>query len=722
MQRRQFIKVAASASGGMLVSCSLPLPGLPDTPPEVAAPQRIDFNAYLQIETDGTVHITCPQSELGQGVLDGLPRLVAEELDADWASVHVHLPQADDALRSPVTKRQRTAASQSVQSYFDVMRQMGATARLQLVSEAAARWGITVDACRTEASQVIDEATGRKFGYGELCTAAALRSAGTPVLKDRSQYRLLGTRQPRKDTPGKCDGSAEFGLDLQLPGLRYAVVRRSTAVAATVKDYDKEAALALPGVEALVALREGVAVIADSTYRAMRAAAALRIEFDESASAMVDSDAWTDEVRRALDDQSRARPGRQIFSPRAYDVERTRQIFDKASRRLSYEYSVPFLAHAAMEPLNATVLVGDGKVEIWAPTQQPDRLRDLAATMCDVDVANVRVNVLLAGGGFGRKHDLDFTRQAIEIALARPGTPIKLTWTREQDFQHDRYRPGYGARFEVALDSRNKVTSLRARSAGIDVWKSIYGTPFKGMADPISVTLLINDMYDLPDSYSDFVAVDWPVPVGTWRSVSSSMNCFFFESALDELALDLGKDPLQLRLDWLAQQPRAQRVLQLVADRAGWSQTLPAGQGRGIAFSPGFGSFCAAAIRVGVAGNRLSIAEVHLAIDCGLALDPGTVEAQLEGGAVFGLTAAIDGEILFSQGRSRASNFNLAPIMRMAQLPPINVHIVPGEAGPGGVGEAGVPPVAPALANAIAAAGGKRPRSLPVASAGYRFV
>lgn len=724
ISRRSFIEVTTLASGGLLLGCrSLEPTAEAPTARLPAAPAAAVFSLYLEITADGLIHVVTPQSEMGQGVHDGLPRILAEELDADWADVRVRMPWADDGFINPTTKRHRTANSESTMVYFEPLRRLGASARELLVAAAAARWGVEPAQCRTAASRVLHDASGRSARYGDLAAdAALLPPPAAPRLKSREQWSLIGRALPRTDTPSKTDGSARFGIDVQLPGMLFAALRRSPAVVSRVLRFDRDAALALPGVVDAFEVADGVAVVAGSTWQAMRAAEQLDVDFDTSAADTADTEAMRTRMRAALDDDATAKPGRPAFGRPPYSRDATMAALATAPRRHEWTYEVPFLAHAALEPLCATVLVSEDRCEAWVPSQQPDRARDVLAQVTGLPREQCRLNITFLGGGFGRKWENDFVRQAAEIATRVKGRPIKLTWTREQDFRHDRFRPAHLVHTRVGLEHDGRIRAMHSRTTGISMWKYQGRPPLGPFGDMFSTGLLINDRYDFDNKYVDVVDTEFPVPVGTWRSVSQSMNTFFSESALDDVAAATGQDPLALRLSLLGSDPRGQAVLRALAEKCGWVTPLPRGRGRGIAYGVGYGAYCAQAVEVTVRGKSVHIDRIVCVFDCGTMVDPHAVEAQVFGGIVWGLSAARDGRITFEGGAARESNFHDAPILRINETPPIEVHLLRNDERPGGCGEASVPPVAPALASAIHAATGERPRRLPLIDAGYEFV
>ncbi len=716
-QRRLLLQAAVAVSGGLI------LRGSPAAALVSGAPAR--FSAYLEITPAGRIRITSPQSEMGQGIHDALAKILAEELDANWEHVDIVLPTADDALINPTTRRHRTAASESVVIYRDVMRRMGASARAMLLQAAADQWQVDTSECRAESSAVHHAASNRRLGYGELASLAArLPVPETPTFKLREDYRLVGRTTPRKDTPPKVTGRAVYGIDVQLPGMLYAAMRRSPVVASRVKTSDREAALNRTGVVDAFELEEGVAIIAKSTWAAWQAAKEIAVEFDETPADGFDSEALRAAMRAALDTDDEARLGRALSGP-PYDRAGTLAALSGAPRRAEWIYEVPFLAHAALEPLCATAVVYADRAEVWAPTQQPDRCRDAIAAITGLPRERCTLHVTFLGGGFGRKWETDFVRQAVtiarELARNRPGTPVKLTWTREQDFLHDRFRPAHVARSRVGLTDDGQLLALHSRITGPSIFTFQKRNLPPGVADPFATGLLINDFYRLPMRFADYVETKAPVPIGTWRSVAQSQNGFFSESTIDDIATFTRRDPVDLRRELCAHDPRALAVLERAAELARWGRPLPKGRGRGISLSIAYGSYCAEVVEVRVTGRRVHIEKITAVFDCGLMIDPGTVDAQISGGIVFGLSAAIDGDIRFTEGAATSQNFDSAPVLRMSQAPAIVIELLRNDHPPGGAGEASVPGVAPALAGAIHAATGQRPRRLPLIADGWEF-
>lgn len=715
--RRVFLQVSLAVGGGLLLGARSAVASLPS--------EATRFSAYLEIAPDGRIRITSPQSEMGQGIHDGLAKILAEELDARWSDVDIVLPTADDALVNPVTKRHRTAASESVIIYRDVMRRMGASAREMLRHAAAQHWAVPVEECRAQESAVHHTKTTRALGYGEIAAAAAALSVPDNVeFKAPQDYRLVGHATRRKDAPAKVTGRATYGIDVQLPGMLYAAIRRSPAVASKVASFDRESVLSCPGIIDAFIIDEGVAVIATSTWHAWNAAKEMSVEFDDDAAALFDSEQHRKSMRVALDADESARIGRALNGP-PYDRAATLEALASADRRAEWTYEVPFLAHAALEPLCATAAVHDDRAEVWAPTQQPDRSRDAIAAISGLPRERCQLHVTFLGGGFGRKWETDFVRQAVtiakEVARTRPGTPVKLTWTREQDFLHDRFRPAHTARSRVGVSESGELQAVHSRITGPSIFTFQKRKLPAGVADPFATGLLVNDFYRIPHRLADYVETIAPVPIGTWRSVAQSQNGFFAESTIDDVASFTRRDPLALRRELCAHDPRALAVLDRVASVGEWHTPLGQGRGRGISLSIAYGSYCAEIVEVKVVGRRVIIEKITAVFDCGLMIDPGTVDAQVSGGIVFGLSAAINGDIRFAQGAAVQRNFDSAPIIRMSQTPRIIVELMRSEHPPGGAGEASVPGIAPALASAIHAATGVRPRRLPLIADGWEF-
>ncbi|MFK7958301.1 MAG: molybdopterin cofactor-binding domain-containing protein [Lysobacterales bacterium] len=686
------------------------------------------FNAFLKIRADGRIQITPPTAEMGQGAHTALPAILAEELEANWEDVEVLSSYANPDLASPLTGRQRTAASEGVKIYYEQLRQVGASAREMLCLAAANRWQVPVAECSAKKSRVFHSTSNRTAGFGELAGAAAkLPIPKSANKKSPGQFSLIGRPIVRKDLQDKVTGKAIFGIDVQAPDMLYASVRMAPSVRGTVIRFDPSSVSQLPGVTAAVEVDGGVAVIADSFWRAKKAAEALNVEFAVLDGQNVSSNEMGLAMRQLLTDDSAAvqfpNLDTRVTPPKFQALNRdvTEAALTRASQVLDLEYEVPYLAHLAMEPMVCTALVTADACHVWSPTQHPDGSRKVAAELTGLPLENVRLDVTYAGGGFGRKFELDVLRQTIQSAKAVVGRPVKLTWTREQDVQHDFYRPGFLVRTRVALTD-NAIAGMHSRIAGQSIWRFQGKNQIPNTADPTAAALLIYDIYDFPAKYIDFVEAPWLLSVGLWRSVTLSQNAFFAESAIDEAAHAVAADPYLFRRQMLAAHPRIVAVLDRAADKAQWHRPRPPGQGLGIALSHGFGSICAQVIEVALDGDQLRIEQIVCAVDCGLQIDPDSIIAQLEGGMIFGLSAALRGEITFADGMVQQSNFHDQQILRFNETPHMLIELVDSEEPPGGIGEVAVPPVAPALANALFAAGGRRCRRLPLSSDGITLV
>jgi isoquinoline 1-oxidoreductase beta subunit len=637
----------------------------------VARAQPFAPSVYLAVARDGTVAIWLVRCELGQGVHTALPTLVAEELDADWSRVRVEAAVVDGSYDyGPL----RTTGSNSVRGLWLELRQAGAAARAMLVAAAAARWGCAATECRTEAGFVVRG--GDRLGYGDLADdAARLPVPHAPRLKEPAEFRLIGQRLPRLDSAAKITGRATFGLDVRVPGMLRAAVARAPTLGGRPRGFDAARARAVPGVRAVVAIASGIAVVAADSWAALAGRRALEVTWEPGPHAGLASADLDAALRRALDAPGAPEPGRD-------------------ARRIEAVYTAPFLAHATMEPPNATALIADGRCEVWAPTQDPDDARAAAARTAGVPEAHVTVHPTFAGGGFGRRVASDEVVEAVELAGA-VGAPVQVVWTREDDLGHDHYREASAHRLIADLD---------AGGAPIAWWHRQV-TPQDVAAGPAALP------YALPDAVVEHKSVELPVPVGIWRSVGFSYSVFAVESFMDEVCAATGRDPVALRRTLLAGQPRLAACLDRAAAAAGWGRALPTGRGLGVAVASCFGSHVA---QVAEVDADLRVHRVWCAVDCGLAVNPGLVEAQLQGGVAFGLSAALRGRVTFADGGVVETNFHDYPLVRIDEMPPVAVLIAPSLEPPGGVGELGVPTIAPAVANAYAAVTGQRLRALPL--------
>lgn len=731
--RRGFLIGSAAVVGGVVFGVHSyrrphPNPLLADLPEGASA-----ITPYVRIDAQGVTIIT-PRAEMGQGIHTTLAALVAEELDIAWDDIRVEhgapgaayynrammregVPFAAldqgvmaEAMRgtmgvlSKFMGIQATGGSSSVPDAFDTMRTAGAAARFALVAAAAERLGVPASTLRTDDGAVVGT-DGRRLAYTALAAAAAgIALPEAPPLKPRERWRYLGKPMPRVDMVGKCTGTAVFGIDVRHAGMVFATVRMNPAIGAPLKHYDASAAMAMRGVLQVVALPGGVGVIADNTWRAFQAASAVQCEWAEPVHAATTA-AFMEAIVASFADEHRDSRLRD-------DGDVTKAL--ATGPVLEAEYRVPFLAHATMEPMNAVAWLRDGRLDIWTGTQTPTVARDQAARVAGLEPGQVFVHTQLMGGGFGRRAESDYVLQAVRLALAMKGTPVKLTWSREEDMTQEPYRPAAVARLRGSTGA-GTVQALDVLVASPSVLESQAGR--LGLSVPGPDKLIAEGTYDQPYGIAHFRATGYRtpalLPIGSWRSVGNSYNGFFMESFVDELAAQAGTDPMTLRLSLIDHGPSRQ-VLAAVAEMSGWGRSLEKGRGRGVAFHLSFGVPTAEVVEVTMTKDGIRIDEVFVAADVGTALDPRNIEAQLQSGVVFGLSAAMFGEITFDQGAVAQRNFHQYPTLRIGQSPRIQVKVLQGGGRIRGVGEPGTPPAAPALANAIFNATGRRIRELPL--------
>jgi isoquinoline 1-oxidoreductase beta subunit len=650
------------------------------------------------------------KAEMGQGIYTSMAMLVAEDLEADWSKLRVESAPVDPVYNHIDHDIQMTGGSSSVSSEWERMRKAGATARVMLVAAAAQAWGVDAAGCRAEAGFVLHPASGRRLSFGALAEAASrLTPPADVALKDPADFKILGRPLPRLDTPSKVNGSAQFASDIAVPGMLVALVLRPPVFGATLVRVDASKAKAVPGVKAVATIPQGVAVAATGFWAAKRGREALVVEWSAPPQGAVLS---TDALREQYAALAKT-PG--LVAKNTGDAA---AALLSAARTLDTEYDVPFLAHAMMEPLNCVVDLRAERCEIWTGTQFQTGDRDAAARLTGLPPENVHIHTTLLGGGFGRRAtpNHDFVSEAVEVAKAVK-VPVKVLWTREDDIRGGFYRPLWHDRVRGALDANGRLVAWSHTIVGQSL---LAGTPFEdGIEDGIDGSSVegAKDMpYAIPNLRVELHSPTSNVPVLWWRSVGHSHTAFVVECFLDEMAEAAGRDPLEMRRALLAGAPRHRQVLELAAERAGWGQALPPGRARGIAVHESFGSFVAQVAEVSLSGSGVRVHRVVCAIDCGRIVNPDTIAAQLEGAVAFGLSAALYGEITLTDGRVEQSNFHDYPILRMNEMPQVEVHIVASDEKPGGVGEPGVPPVAPAVINALAVLTGRRIRRLPVRS------
>ncbi len=702
ISRRALLKGGLAAAGaGLAVGWELPaVRRATGAAGRVFAP-----NVWLRIDGDGIVTIVNSQSELGQGTLTSMAMIIADELDADWSRVRVEQSGADPAYGNPnFGGQQLTAGSQSIRGLMPTWRRAGAAAREMLVAAAANEWGVPTGELRTDKGAVYHDPSGRMLTYGELADkAATLPVPQNPRLKRPDQFTLIGKGVPRLDTPDKVTGRATYGLDVAVPGMLVATVARCPVFGGTAASFDARRARAVKGVTRVVQIGSGVAVVAAGYWAAKRGRDALVVRWNEGPNAKLDS-ATIHQVYEATATQPGAVARREGDAAAALGA---------APRVLEAVYEVPFLAHATMEPQNCTAHVRPDGCDVWAPTQNQTGAERAAMRVTGLPRERVHVHTTFVGGGFGRRGEVDYVTDAVEVSKA-VGAPVKVVWSREDDIQHDFYRPTTYNVFRAALDPQGTPVAWfhRIVSAGLMMQRG--AKPPDGV-DRTAVEGAANLPYAIPNLQVEYHHKDLGIPVGFWRSVGASQNAFITESFVDELAHAAGKDPFEYRRALLGKAPRHKGALERAADRAGWGAPLPPGRHRGIAVAFSYGSYAAQVAEVSVdRDGGVRVHRVVCAIDCGLPVNPDQIRAQMEGGIVWGLTAALRGAITIAQGRVQQSNFHDYPMLRIDEMPVVEVHIVPSQEAPGGVGEPGVPPIAPAVCNAIFAATGTRIRRLPI--------
>ena len=715
LSRRSFIAASLSAAGGLVVAVAMPrfaeaLPLGPEPwgPETLATPDEI--NALVVVEPDGTILLRIAKSEMGQGVMTSLAMIVAEELECDFSKVKVEYASATRNFRDGgVYGQMQTGGSSSVRRSRVSLQQAGASARARLIGAAAARWGVAPAACVARDGNVFHEASGRSAAYGELVREAAdISLREEPEIKTPEQFTLIGQRQARLDTPAKVTGAAKFGIDTRLPGMVYAAVANCPVFGGKVKSYDEAAIKDKRGFIAVVPVENGVAVVADRFWRAKEMVAVLPIVWDLGAAAATNSEKFRADYRDALD------------GPLANAAKRgdAKSALAASPKVVDALYEVPHLAHAPMEPLNATVHWRPDRIDAWMGTQSADDALKLAAEVGGVDLRNVFIHNCYLGGGFGRRAVNDELRQAVQVAKAI-AKPVKLVWTREQDIQHDRYRPQAALRLRAGLGVDGMPTAFDFRTAVGSITRSLgWGAASSGV-EPSAVEGLSNVPYLAGALNVDCLLKNTHVPVMFWRSVGSSQNAFAVESFIDELAHAAGKDPLDYRRALLAGKPDFIAVLDKLADKGEWGRALPPGTARGLAIHESFGTIVGEIAQVAVSkSGEVKVERVTACVDCGHVVNPLNVEMQIESAVLYGLTAALFGEITIKNGAVEQGNFDDYQIARMADAPVIETHFALSGGGKwGGVGEPGTPPIAPAVANAIFAIIGKRIRSLPLKNA-----
>jgi CO/xanthine dehydrogenase Mo-binding subunit len=720
LSRRSFLRfgmsLGAAAGGGLLLGFSLPAAGenarrsvIGGDASETAGPGVFAPNAFVRIDRGGNVTLVMPKVEMGQGVYTALPMLIAEELEVPLSAVTLdHAPPDEKRFFDPLLGGQLTGGSTSVRYAWEPLRRAGATARTVLIAAAAKQWHVDPGTCHAQHGEVLHAASGRRASYGQLADAAAkLPVPANVALKKPEDFKLIGTPAKRLDSPEKVDGTAKFGLDVRIDGMVYAVIVNSPVFGGKLVSVDDTAARKIPGVRQIVRVDDAVAVVADHTWAAKRGASALVVVWNGGSDATVSMEDIVADLAQA------AANGKGAIARKDGDVDKA---FANVKTRIDAVYEQPFLAHATMEPVNCTLHVRADDCEVWTGTQVPTRVRDTVQRITGLPAERIVVHNHLLGGGFGRRLETDMVAQAAKVAI-HVDAPVKVVWTREEDIQHDMYRPYYYDRISAGLDVNGKPIAWRHRIVGSSIMARFAPPAFRNGVDPDAVEVAADLPYDIPNQLVDYVRQEpRHVPTAFWRGVGPTRGTFVVESFIDELAGEAKIDPVEYRRSLLEKTPRARNVLDVAARAAGWGAPLPKGQGRGVSVMHAFGSFFSIVIDVAVDDGEVRVRRVVCAVDCGHSVNPNTIEAQVQGGIIFGLTGALYDEITIENGRVAQSNFTDYRVMRIDESPPIEVHLVKSAEAPGGIGEPGTAATAAALANAIFAATGKRLRKLPVGS------
>ena len=704
MNRRTFLKVSAVAGSGLLVGCTF------QSNPNLSAPtaKSEDLGLFIRISKDNSITIISPTAEMGQGTHTAHAMIIADELEADWKQINVvttHTVRSEYNTSSSVS----TGGNRGIRLWWDRLAKIGAGTRELLVEAGAQKMGVSIKECEAQNGHVLHRPSSRKLSYGQLAEAASrLKPPSSPQLKSKDQYRFVGKPMPRLDIPEKVNGSAIYGTDVRIPGMRYAAVSQSPVFGGEVKAYDEAAAMAVKGVEAVVPIPYGMSVVADSTWHAQKGLEALKVQCEGGATAGLDQEKLGRRFRTSLDDMGRT----ELSGEKVLDLE----------------YEIQFLSHAALEPINCTASVTDHSCEVWGPFQNQTRTLNKVKEVTELPEEQIKVHTTYVGGGFGRKTKADFSEQAVMISKALK-KPVQVMWSREEDLQHDYYHPASRSRFQISLGKDGLPSQWENQQAAGSQWVqndkllqildlnplAYSSSAHSGLSSALFSTFApkFKPHYDIEGVDFEQTVVDLQIPLGWWRSFMFQ-NTFFLESALDESAHLAGVDPFEYRLKLLGNSPRFKKALELVAEDANWGSPIAEGHGRGIAICNFSGSVCAEVAEVSVSKRgKLVVHRVDCAIDVGSHVNPDTLKAQVEGCVIWGISIATSEEITFKDGRVEQSNYDDYRIARMRNAPEINVRVIDSEHGPFG-GDAGLPPTPPAITNAIFAATGKRIRSLPI--------
>jgi len=703
--RRDFLKTSSLATGGLIMGFALPGAKVEAQ----AAGTVYTPNAWVHIADNNTITLISARSEMGQGVYTSMPMLIAEELNVDIKQIKVAIAPPAAVYVNALLGAQITGGSTSVRDGWEKLRVGGAQVREMLISAAADKWKVDRSTLRAENGMVLGP-KGKKASYGSLAAAAAKLPVPEKVaLKDPKDFKIVGQRVKRLDTPAKVNGTAEFGIDVKLPGMVYASIEQCPVIGGKVKSFDASKAKGMPGVLDVVQVNDGVAVVASSYWQAQKARKAVSVQWDEGSGAALDHNTVLASTRAAADS------GKVL--PIGKPVGNVAEAMKGAAKVVKAEYISPMQAHAPLEPMNFTAHYKDGKILLVGPTQFQQGAHGAVAGVLGIKPEDVTLKTTFLGGGFGRRLELDFIVQAAQISKA-VGKPVKLLWSREDDMTHDFYRPLGLNQVQAGLDAQGMPVALQFKVTSQSVTQRAFGLP-KDTLDPFMAEAAVA-AYEIPNTQHDLVIHDSGMRVGYWRAVSHNMNAFANESFMDELALAAGKDPYQYRLALLKNKPRFANVLKLAAEKAGWGQPLPAGRARGIALMEGYDTYMAQVAEVSVKDGQVTVHRVTVAADLGRMVNPDTVEAQIQSSIAFGMSSALMQEITLDKGRVLQTNYNNYPMVRMHEVPIIDIVLVESSEKPGGIGEPATALVVPAIANAVAAATGKRVRKLPLSPEAIR--
>lgn len=716
LARRDFLIAGAALGGGLIIGFALPRWRGKDEPlaPRASAPDRFSPNAFVRIDREGVVTLILHKVEMGQGTFTSIPMLLAEELGADITRVKLEQAPADDKLYAdPILGSQVTGGSTSIRGAWKPLREAGAAARMMLVSAACDDWKVKPEECRVEQGMIYHDETGRRAPFGEVVEAAAKLPLPEKIpLKDPKDFKLIGQPVKRLDSPGKVNGKAVYGIDVRVPGMKVATVAASPVLGGKLKTINDTKAREVKGVVDVVKLESAVAVIAEHMWAAKQGLAALELQWDGGRNATISHADIVAQLKQASQDEGRAAPGVVARADGQF-----KKVYARAENKFEATYQVPFLSQAALEPMNCTVHVQKDRCDIWVGTQVPTLAQAGAVSITKLPANKVFIHNHHIGGGFGRRLDVDFINQAVAIAK-QVNYPVKVIWTREEDMQHGIYRPYYYDHLAAALDKSGKPIAWSHRVTGSSIMSRWVPQLVENGLDPDAIEGARDPLYAENNLLVEYVRQEPPgLITGWWRGVGITHNTFMIESFIDELAHKMKADPVEYRLGLISHAPRAAAVLKKAAETAGWGAPLPKGHGRGVSLQYGFGSYVAQIAEVELAGEEIKVRRVVCVIDCGTVVNPDTVIAQMEGGLLFGLSGAMWGEITVKDGRVEQGNFDTYRVARMQDTPAIDVILMPSGDEPGGVGEPGTAAIAPALTNAIFAAGGKRIRTLPIQTA-----